>query len=259
MKILSSNAGYLLGYHNVLWGYAPPPVSALLGDAAVERRQLEALAAVIEREQPDVVSLLEVDGGSHRTATDGQCRRLRESLRERDVPYEGSVASKYGADSLAGSLPFFGHLGNAALTRTDRPTTAHYLTTARKRLVLEVDLGSDLVLFVVHLPLGTSSRARQLTELADLVATHAEGRDVIVTGDFNTFGGTAELDPFLARTGLEVHAPGATVPARAFDDLLGTSRQLDLFLCSPSVEVERCEVLDVQVSDHWPIVMETAR
>lgn len=259
MKILSSNAGYLLGYRNVLWGYAPPPVSSVVGDAAVERRQLEALAAVIERERPDVVSLLEVDGGSHRTATDGQFRRLRETLLERDLAYEGVLANKYGVDSLAASLPFFGHLGNAALTRSDRPTAAHYLSTGRKRLVVEVDLGADLLLFAVHLSLGARSRARQLDELAELVAGRADGRDVVVTGDFNTFGGTAELDGFLDRTGLEVHAPGATVPARAFDALLGTSRQLDLFLCSPSLAVERCEVLDLQLSDHRPIVMETAR
>lgn len=256
MKILSCNVGYLLGYRNVLGGYVPPPVASLLGDAAEERRTLERLVDVIERERPDAVSLLEVDSGSHRTATDGQFRALRGALRRRDLPYVGTIVNKYGAGTLTGSLPFFGDLGNAVLSRADRSTTAHYLSVGRKRLVLEVDLAADAVMFAVHLSLGARNRKRQLEELADLVADRAAGRDVIVTGDFNTFDGLDELDAFTDRTGLVPRVPGETVPERPLDDLLVASRRVDLFLCSPTVAVRRCDVLDEQVSDHRPIVLE---
>ncbi|MEY7850170.1 endonuclease/exonuclease/phosphatase family protein [Natrarchaeobius sp. A-rgal3] len=257
MKILTCNAGYLLGYGNVLGGYVPPPVGAVLGDAEVERRKLEQLASVIDRERPDVVSLLEVDRGSHRTVTDCQFRTILESLRERGLSYGGEVANKYGNGGVVESVPFFGHLANAVLSRSERPTTAHYLSAGRKRLVLEVELAADTLLFAVHLSLGTRSRARQFRELAELIERRAGSRDVIVTGDFNTFDETGELAEFAGRTELELRVPGETIPKRPLDDYLVASRTLDLFLCSPTVSVERCDVLDVQLSDHRPIVLET--
>lgn len=258
MKILSCNAGYLLGYRNVLGGYVPPPVTSLVGNAAEERRSLARLVALLDRERPDVVSLLEVDRGSHRTATDGQFRALLSALDDRGLSYDGAAPNKYGDGGLADSLPFFGHLGNAVLSRSDHRTDVHYLSAGRKRLVQEVDLGPDAVLFQVHLSLGARSRRRQLRELAGLVSDRADGRDVVVTGDFNAFDGPGELDALVERTGLELHAPGPTVPDRPLDDLLGVSRDIDVFLCSPSVGVERCDVLDVQLSDHRPVVLETA-
>lgn len=257
MKLLTCNAGYLLGYQNVLGGYVPPPVSSLVGDASVERRKLEELVALIDRERPDAVSLLEVDRGSHRTATDGQFRTLVARLRERGLTYRGDAANKYGGDTVVESLPFYRHLGNAVLTRSERATTRHYLSAGRKRLVLEVELAADLVLFAVHLSLGSRSRARQLRELADLVTERARGRAVVVTGDFNSFDDGDAFAPLTDRAGLEPRIPGETVPARPFDDWLLESRALDLFLCSPSIGVDRCDVLDVQLSDHRPIVLET--
>ncbi|OVE83238.1 endonuclease/exonuclease/phosphatase family protein [Natronolimnobius baerhuensis] len=256
MKILTCNAGYLLGYQNILWGYVPPPLGSVVGDAAVERETLEQLVSVIERERPDVVSLLEVDRGSHRTVTDGQFRTLLESLRDRGLSYGGDVANKYTDGGLLESMPFWGHLGNAVLSRADRKPLTHYLSAGRKRLVMELELAADVVLFAVHLSLRASSRKRQLSELAELIAERANGRDVVVTGDFNTFEGPTELSTFTERTGLETRVPGETVPARPFDDLFVDSRSLDLFLCSPSLTVERCDVLDVQLSDHRPVVLE---
>lgn len=259
MKVLSCNAGYLLGYRNVLGGYVPPPVTSLVGHAGLERRKLDQLASVLERERPDAVSLLEVDRGSHRTTTDGQYRALVRTLEDRGLSYGGAVANKYGDGPLADAVPFFGRLGNAVLSRTDRRATAHYLSAGRKRLVVELPLAADAVLFQVHLSLGARSRTRQLRELSSLIAEHAGAREVVVTGDFNTFEGVDELEGFVSRTGLELHVPGETVPRRPLDGLLGASRSLDLFLTSPTLEVSRCDVLEDQVSDHRPVILETAR
>ncbi|ADD04594.1 endonuclease/exonuclease/phosphatase [Natrialba magadii ATCC 43099] len=261
MKILSCNAGYLLGYENVLGGYVPPPIGATLGDTITERQAFRRLVSLIERERPDVVSLLEVDRGSHRTITDGQFQTLRDSLQRRGLAYDGDVANKYGDSGLVQSLPFFGQLGNAVLSRANRNRTIvpHYLSAGRKRLVLEVELAADVVLFMVHLSLGTRSRGRQLAELATLIRDRAGGREVVVTGDFNTFAATDELHEFTDQAALELQVPGETVPARPFDDWLVGSRSLDLFCCSPSLDVGRCDVLDVQLSDHRPIVLELDR
>ncbi|MFP8888646.1 endonuclease/exonuclease/phosphatase family protein [Natrialbaceae archaeon A-CW2] len=258
MKILTCNAGYLLGYQNIFMGYVPPPVASVVGDSKIEQQKLEELAALIRREQPDVVSLLEVDQGSHRTCTSGQCRTLLDVLESQGLSYRSEVANKYGNGGLVDSLPFFGHLGNAVLTQAVEGTETHYLSAGQKRLVLEVELDPTTVLFVVHLSLGARSRRKQLTQLTSLLAERADGRDVIVTGDFNTFDQANELDTFSDRAGLELRIPGETIPPRPLDSLLLESRSLDLFFCSPSIDIERCTVLDDQISDHRPIVLETA-
>lgn len=265
MKVLSANAGYLLGYQTVAGGYVPSPTGALFGDARLERQKLAQVASLVERERPDVVSLLEVDRGSHRTATDGQVQRLLDTLEASGAEYAGTVANKYGEGRLHESLPFFGNLANAVLTRSTADVMAdahtprtHYLSAGRKRLVLEVPVDPQTVVFAVHLSLGGRSRARQLAELATLLEERAEGRSVVVTGDFNTFDGTAELAPITGRLDLEPRVPGETVPARPLDGLLVESRSVDLFLTSPGVSVDRCEVLDLQISDHRPVVLETA-
>ena len=258
MKVLSCNAGYLLGYQNVLGGYLPPPVTSVLGNSQIEHQKLNQLVSLIERERPDVVSLLEVDQGSHRTVTDGQYRTLVAALRERGLAYQGTVANKYSSGGVLERAPFFGHLGNAVLSRADRPLRTHYLSTGRKRLVIEMELTEDTTLFLVHLSLGARSRSRQFDQLATLIDERASDRDVIVTGDFNTFDRTDRLSVFADSVGLQTCVPGETVPRRPLDDLFVSSRTLDLFLCSPTVDVERCDVLDVQLSDHRPIVLETS-
>ena len=140
MKILTVNAGYLLGYQNVLGWYVPPPVASVVGDSETERRKLEQLASVIDYERPDVVSLLEVDRGSHRTDTDGQFRTLLESLQDRNLSYHGDAANKYGEGTIVESLPFYCHLGNAVLSRNGSAITPHYLAAGRKRLVIDYRL-----------------------------------------------------------------------------------------------------------------------
>lgn len=257
MKFLTCNAGYLLGYENVLGGYVPPPVTSLVGNDAVEQAALKRLITVIEREEPDVVSLLEVDQGSHRTRTDGQLTAIQRRLAERGQPYAGTVETKYGAEPVVANLPFYRQLGNAVLTRSDRPTTSHALSAGRKRLVLETDLGS-VRLFTVHLSLRARTRHRQLEELADIVTSDSDGRPTIVAGDFNAFGGPSELEVLTRRAGLECRTPGPTIPSRPLDGLFLDSHSLDLFCCSPSLSVERCAVIDEQVSDHRPVVLETA-
>lgn len=257
MKLLTCNTGYLLGYENVLWGYAPPPVGSIVGNHRVERHTLARLTDLIERERPDVVSLLEIDRGSHRTATNGQMRSLLDALEGRGLDYWGTGANKYGEEGLVSALPFFGHLGNAVLARSAGSVTYHYLSAGRKRLVIEFSIGQEAVLFMVHLSLGARTRRRQLDELSTLIDQRARDRDVIVTGDFNTFDDTQALEEFSHKSGLKAQIPGETVPDRPLDGFLIDTRCIDLFFCSPSVGVTRCDVIDEQVSDHRPVVMET--
>jgi endonuclease/exonuclease/phosphatase family metal-dependent hydrolase len=253
VKILSVNAGYLLDYDGSLSGYALRPHRAIVGGADAERRATDRLVDVVAAERPDVVCLVEVDQGSVRTATDGQVAHLRDRLAERGLDYHDRADAKYGDGNLLETAPVLGHLSNGVLLADEWEVAPHYLDTGPKRLVTEVRLGADLSLFVVHLAMSSRGRHRQLEELTELVGRRER---VIVCGDFNAYDGLEELETLTDATGLVVHNPGETVPRRPLDTLVTDTRTLDLFLASPGLTVTRCDVLDVQVSDHRPVVLE---
>ncbi|MFB6139369.1 MAG: endonuclease/exonuclease/phosphatase family protein [Halosimplex sp.] len=254
MKILSCNAGYLLDYDGSLREYALKPHRAMLGDDDAEERATERLADVIADERPDVVCLLEVDQGSTRTMTEGQVTRLAEMLTDRGLDYHARADAKYGDGNVLGQLPVLSHLSNGLLVRDDLEATieAHYLETGPKRLVTEVRIG-DLSIFGVHLAMSGRGRRKQLDEIAAIVA---ERERVVVCGDFNAYDGLGEVENALEGTGLVLHNPGETVPKRPFDTLVSETRTLDFFLASPDIEPTRCDVIDVQISDHRPVVLE---
>lgn len=254
MKILSCNAGYLLDYDGSLREYALKPHRGLLGSDDAEQRATKRLADVIADERPDVVCLLEVDQGSMRTVTEGQVARLAEMLTERGLDYHARADAKYGDGNVLGNLPVLSHLSNGLLVRDDLDATieAHYLDTGPKRLVTEVVL-DGLSVFGVHLAMSGRGRRKQLDEIAAIVA---ERDRVVVCGDFNAYDGLEEIEAALGETGLLLHNPGETVPKRPLDTIVSETRTLDFFLASPDITVTRCDVIDVQVSDHRPVVLE---
>jgi len=256
VNVLSANAGYLLDYDGSLSEYALKPHRAMVGSRDAEARATDRLVEVIADERPDIVTLVEVDQGSLRTATDGQVARITEELAARGLAYEPRADGKYGDGNVLASLPVLGQLSNGLLVRSDLgiETTAHYLDTGPKRLVSEARVG-DLSVFGVHLAMGGRGRRRQLAEIADLVADRDR---VVVAGDFNAYDGFAEIEEALGvgGAGLVLQDPGETVPSRPLDGIVTETRTLDLFLTSPEIAVTRCGVIDVQVSDHRPVVLE---
>jgi endonuclease/exonuclease/phosphatase family metal-dependent hydrolase len=254
MKILSCNAGYLLDYDGSIREYAFKPHRAMVGSRGAEQRATDRLVEVIADEAPHVVSLVEVDQGSMRTTTDGQVGRIADRLAERGLDYEAWAHTKYGDENVLARLPVLEHLSNGLLVRADLDarTTAHYLETGPKRLVIEVQIG-DLSVFGVHLAMSGRGRRKQLAEIVDLVADRDR---VVVCGDFNAYDGLDEVEETLGAAGLVLHNPGETVPPRPLDGIVTDTRTLDLFLTSPDIAVTRCDVIDVLVSDHRPVVLE---
>jgi endonuclease/exonuclease/phosphatase family metal-dependent hydrolase len=253
VKVLSCNAGYLLDYDGSLSGYALRPHRAMVGSPEAEERATERLVDVIADERPDVVCLLEVDQGSVRTRTDGQVRHIADRLADRGLDYRARADTKYGTENVLGQLPVLSNLSNGMLVCADLEATVerHYLDTGPKRLVTEGRVG-DLSVFGVHLAMSGRGRRRQLAEVAALVADRER---VVVCGDFNAYDGLDEVRSALETVGLVLHNPGETVPERPLDSLVTDTRTLDLFLTSPDIEVTRCAVIPVQVSDHRPVVL----
>ena len=252
MKLLACNAGYLLDYEGSYHEYVLRPHRGLVGSKRAEEQAIERLVDVITAEEPDVVGLLEVDRGSIRTRTDGQVSNVAQRLRERGYGYNPYAATKYGDEGVIPSLPMLQYLGNGVLTNGEYETRTHYLETGPKRLVIEVSL-PEVDIFTTHLAMSGRARRNQLRELADLVSD----RDCpIVAGDFNAYNGFDEVQDVFDDVGLELYDPGETVPRRPLDSVVTDTRTLDFFLVPEGLSVTRCEAIDVQVSDHRPIVLE---
>jgi Metal-dependent hydrolase len=193
--------------------------------------------------QPDVMGLVEVDGGSFRTDQLCQAEMLADQL-----GYYHVIETKYGSASMAKRLPLLKTQGNAVLTRM--PIISHrfhYFDEGVKRLVIQV-CTERLTIFLVHLSLTYRNRQYQLERLYKLI--RQVDRPMILAGDFNVLWGMRELELFLGATGLISAHPEKkpSYPSRA------PKRELDFILHSPELKVVHFHIPSVTYSDHAPLI-----
>ncbi len=192
---------------------------------------------------PDIMGLVEVDGGSFRTAQLCQAEMIAEQL-----GYHHVIETKYGSASMAHKIPLLRTQGNAVLTRM--PIISHrfhYFDEGVKRLVIQV-CTERLTIFLVHLSLTYRKRQYQLERLYKLI--RGVDRPLILAGDFNVLWGMRELELFLGATGLVSANPEKkpSHPSRA------PKRELDFILHSPELKVVHFQIPQVTFSDHAPLV-----
>ncbi len=193
--------------------------------------------------EPDVVGLVEVDGGSFRSGWRNQAEHIAGALGHYHC-YE----SKYGERSWVQRLPIANKQMNAFLSRgVVQAERFLYFDHGIKRLVIQLEL-EGLTVFLVHLSIRFRHRQHQLGDLYSLV------KDVktpyLVAGDFNVFWGDPEMELFLGATGLRSanEAGLPTYPSWA------PKRQLDFVLYSRGIRITRFDMPQVTLSDHLPLV-----
>lgn len=238
MRLLLYNIRYGTGTG---WDYhLPLPFSGLFRRTEPSFRRLSAF---IDGMKPDLVGLVEVDGGSYRHGGESQARCLAENL---DLDHFFSC--KYAKNSIFRKVPVLSSQGNAILSRIP-PKRAEKIDLGRgmKRTLLEVEF-ERFVFLLVHLPLGLSARKAQLENLAGRV--RAQVKPVLLGGDFNLLHGRSELRGFLSATGLRDADASVrkTYPSRL------PRFRLDFLLAGPGVEIQSFDVPDVRFSDHLPLV-----
>jgi endonuclease/exonuclease/phosphatase family metal-dependent hydrolase len=206
---------------------------------------LDRIIEFIRPLDPDLVGLVEVDGGSFRTGKRPQAEAVAGAL-----GHYHSYESKYCDSTRVSSLPVFKNQGNAFLAKnTINHERFHYFDKGFKRLVIELEL-EHITVFLVHLALGFRVRHRQLATLSALV--RKTDKPHIVAGDFNALWGEDEIDMFLAATGLV----NANLDSAASFPSWSPSRHLDFVLHSPEIKPTRFWMPDVQLSDHLPLVFD---
>jgi endonuclease/exonuclease/phosphatase family metal-dependent hydrolase len=225
-----------LGYH------LPLPFSGYFRQS---QRNTSRITSFIRETEPDIIGLVEVDGGSYRTGKINQAQWIAEEL-----DYHPVHETKYAEQSLARKLPILNRQGNAFLTKKHvLAQRFHYLETGMKRLVIELEF-ENFVIFLVHLSLTFNSRQRQLTDLHRIFRSVQKPK--IVAGDFNALTGSAELELFMTATNL-LNANKEELPT--FPSIMPW-KQLDFILHSPEIQVENFSVCPVRFSDHMPVLCE---
>ena len=119
----------------------------------------------------------------------------------------------------------------------------------RGTLALRFGQGDNaLVVFIVHLALGQRTRLQQLSYLAGLVNQH---RNVVLMGDLNFHSRSREMDFLIESTLMTEPVHGLnTFPSWR------PNRNIDHILVTPTLTVDKVQVLDCPVSDHLPVSME---
>ena len=238
IKVISLNAAHSrsMGFHQVLQ------------NADKARAHLDAIAAMLERENPDVVALQEVDGPSvwsggfdhvgYLAQEAGYAATVRGThMKTPGLDYGTAVMARYPLDD-AQSVGF-GH----ALSM---PRKGFVITRLQwpGRLNTEVDVVS------VHLdPLRSSVRARQVKALIAVI--EKRHRPVVVMGDFNEdwYDENSAVRLLGETLGLRTHG----VRCEECHTHRRMKNFVDWILVSSELNIDEFEVLGDEISDHFAV------
>jgi len=220
--------------------HSPFPFSGYLRKT---KKNIPGIIEFIKLQSPDLVGLIEVDGGSSRAEGISQAGQIADGLGHYFI-----FKTKYQKSLLTRHLPIIRKQGNAFLAKDKIVSQqCHYFERGVKRLIIEVEL-EKIIFFIVHLSISVNRRKEQLMELGYIIKTCK--KPVVVGGDFNVFFGTRELNEFLAATHLKSanHLNVLTFPSRK------PRWELDFIFHSPEITIDRIDVPHIRLSDHLPLV-----
>lgn len=188
----------------------------------------------------DLVALQEVDGGSLRSGYVNQVEYLAQL-----------GAFPYWYQQLNRNLGRFAQHSNGLLSRL-RPQMLedHPLPGPPGRGAIFLQLGEGeqaLLVVMMHLALGSKTRARQLAYIRERVTPY---RHLVLMGDMNTHALDLLENSPLRDLGLLAPQAQATFPSWR------PQRCLDHILLSPTLELGRVNVLEQPISDHLPVAVE---
>lgn len=240
MKILLYNIGYSTGLKGSIKEYFLKCWRYLWSSG----QTLKGIIEFFQRQNADIICLLETDVGSFRNRFRSQVKLIANKL---VLPFYHH-ALKYGPKSWVRFFPTLRKQHDAILSKIKGSVTRHYLKSGTKKLVLEFRV-AGISIFVVHLGLLRSNlRKRQMAEMTKILKKCDQ--PYMVCGDFNIFKGLDEVKDFLKKNGLRIINEDATFPS------VKPKRQLDLIMACEAIPVKGAGVVQVPYSDHLPVWVE---
>ena len=188
----------------------------------------------------DLVALQEADGGSHRS---GYINQVKYLAQQGEFPYWYQQLNRNLGRLAQHSNGVLSRLRPAAIEDHPLPGPA-----GRGAILVRFGEGADaLVVVVMHLALGTKTRTRQLAYIRELIGGY---QHQVLMGDMNTHANDLLQTSPLRDLGLLAPQMEATFPSWR------PQRCLDHILLSPSLTLERVQVLDQPISDHLPVAVD---
>jgi len=188
----------------------------------------------------DLVALQEADGGSLRSGYVNQVEHLAHL-----------GAFPYWYQQLNRNLGRLAQHSNGVLSRLkpwaieDHPLPG---PKGRGAILLRFGEGPEaLVVVMMHLALGARTRSLQLAYIRDLISGY---KHQVLMGDMNTHASDLLEHSPLRDLGLLAPQVEATFPSWR------PQRCLDHILLSPTLTLEKVEVLAQPISDHLPVAVE---
>ncbi len=190
----------------------------------------------------DVVGVQEADAGSARSGFVNITQYLAASA---GFPYWDDQTNRRIGRFAQHSLGVLSRYKPSGITEHKLPGRI----PGRGAMAVRFGDGSEsLVVLIVHLALSRRGRMNQLDFIGDLVNDY---RHVVLMGDMNCHSRSEEMELLLNKTLMTEPLHGLnTFPSWR------PKRNIDHILVTPTVEVERAEVLDYPLSDHLPVSME---
>ena len=188
----------------------------------------------------DLVALQEADGGSHRS---GYVNQVKYLAQQGEFPYWYQQLNRNLGRLAQHSNGMLSRLRPSAIEDHPLPGPA-----GRGAILVRFGDGPDaLVVVVMHLALGTKTRTRQLAYIRELIGGY---QHQVLMGDMNTHANYLLHTSPLRDLGLLAPQMEATFPSWR------PQRCLDHILLSPSLTLERVQVLDQPISDHLPVAVD---
>ncbi len=228
------------------------------GKDAAGKSNLDGIASLVKDQKPDLVLLQEVDRGTHRSGQVDQVAELSGTTKYQSAfsaslfDYDGG---EYGIALLSREL--IGYYATAPLQVLPVQTRAGGSHEPRVALVTIVRVG-DETWRAMNTHLDPSEDGGRLQEVAALVdAIHTQqvaGTPLVVGGDFNSTPDNPVLQPIrgagLHDAWLECGSgDGFTYPADQ------PTKRIDYLWMSEGMHCASAQVLDVQLSDHRPLLV----
>ena len=250
-RLIVYNVEYCKGNSGLWWQYLE-----LWKDFFPPKNIDSIIVEHIRSLKPDILALVEIDGGSFRSKNHDEALFFKKGL-NMDGFVEGGVYSLNGWPKIFHYIPILNKHENAIIAKKKLSGIKyHILHEGAKRVVIEsiIHLSKKVTLLLAHLSLGKKARAKQIEELINIV--NGIKNPVILMGDFNTFNGEGEIQKLLDETHLdckfEMDKESQTFTHPAFHP----KRRLDYILTSKQIKVKSYKVLNFHFSDHLPLLID---
>ncbi|MCC9138593.1 endonuclease/exonuclease/phosphatase family protein [Pontibacter silvestris] len=209
---------------------------------------IDAIAKVIERQEPDIVALQEIDVHTQRSGANNQAEEIAYRLDMnyyfgKAIDYEGG---EYGVAILS-KYPLSETVVNRLPTKTETNGEPRILATAK----ITLPDGSAIRFGSTHLDAQKEPGNRKLQMEEIVKITSSEKLPFVIAGDFNSTPESNEiqlLDKYFTRT-CQTCAP--TIP------VVNPSKTIDFIAFTPTAEFSVTSnevIMEPYASDHLPVV-----